>query len=138
MDEDLRLSRFSETTEGITVTVTPIYLEHESYPVMRHYMWAYHVNIENNSPHTVQLLTRHWVITDGLGQVTEVKGDGVVGDQPTLKPGDTHEYSSSTYLNTSSGIMKGTYQMIDEKKREFDIVIPTFSLDSPEQMRKPN
>ena len=116
----------------------PVYLEDESLPKHSHYIWAYHVKLKNLGKEAVKLLNRHWKITDSNGRVQEVKGEGVIGKQPTIKPGETFEYASGTHLPTSSGIMGGTYEMVNEKGEKFEIDIPTFSLDSPEQMKKPN
>jgi ApaG protein len=91
------------------------------------------VVIENQGRETVQLLTRHWMITNALGELTEVKGPGVVGEQPVLKPGESFEYTSGVPLNTPSGMMGGAYQMESESGERFDIEIPTFSLDLPNQ-----
>jgi len=91
------------------------------------------VIIENQGPETVQLLSRHWMITNARGELTEVKGPGVVGEQPVLKPGESFEYTSGTPLNTPSGMMGGAYQMESESGERFDIEIPTFSLDRPNQ-----
>src|SRR5262249_51501201 len=98
----------------------------------------YHVKIENMGSETVQLRSRYWRITDSKGEVHEVRGPGVVGEQPTLEPGDYFEYTSGTPLATPSGIMTGTYQMENERGEGFDIVIPPFSLDSPYQLVRLN
>jgi len=120
------------TTRGITVKVQPYFLEEQSSPDSSHYVWAYHVRIENNGQDTVQLLTRHWRITNANGRVQEVKGDGVIGKQPVLRPGEAFEYASGAPLDTPSGIMLGSYQMTSSTSGEqFDIEIPAFSLDSP-------
>ena len=124
-------STYAKTTEHITITVEPFYLDEQSEPADSHYVWAYHVRIENNSERAVQLKTRYWRITDSLGNVQEVRGDGVVGEQPVLDPGSSFEYTSGTPLSTSSGIMGGNYQMISSGGKNFNINIPTFSLDSP-------
>ncbi|MGH6981195.1 MAG: Co2+/Mg2+ efflux protein ApaG [Stellaceae bacterium] len=124
---------YSETTRSITVTVEPTYLEDQSSPAEDRYVWAYHVRIENNGGETVQLRRRHWRITDGMGRTQEVKGPGVVGEQPVLAPGQSFEYTSGTPLNTPSGIMVGSYQMETGQGESFDIAIPAFSLDSPHQ-----
>ncbi len=124
---------YSETTRGITVSVKPFYLEEQSSPFEDHYVWAYQVRIENNGSTTVQLRTRHWRITDSMGRVNEVRGAGVVGEQPVLGPGESFEYTSGTPLPTPSGIMVGSYQMQREDGGLFDIAIPAFSLDSPHQ-----
>ena len=122
---------YVQTTRHITVRVQPFYLDEESAPEQSHFVWAYHVRIENNGEETVQLLTRHWVITDSTGNVREVRGDGVVGEQPVLRSGESFEYTSGTPLTTSSGIMAGEYNMVTEGGERFDALIPAFSLDSP-------
>jgi ApaG protein len=124
---------YSQTTRGITVTVQPVYLDDQSDPTENRYVWAYQVRIDNQGDITVQLLRRHWVITDALGRVQEVRGAGVVGEQPVLKPGQSFEYTSGTPLPTSSGIMVGTYEMEAESGEVFDIAVPAFSLDSPHE-----
>ena len=129
---------YRETTHLIAVTVTPIYLEEQSEPDENQYIWAYHVQIENQGPQTVQLISRHWKITDSNGCVKEVRGDGVIGEQPVLHPGESFEYTSGTPLPTSSGIMLGSYQMVGEDGESFDITIPAFSLDLPDEERRLN
>ena len=124
---------YSETTRSITVTVRPDYLEDQSSPAEHRYVWAYHVKIENGGSETVQLRRRHWRITDGLGQVHEVRGPGVVGEQPVLGPGESFEYTSGTPLKTPSGIMVGSYEMETRDGGSFSVAIPAFSLDSPHQ-----
>ena len=124
---------YKETTRGITVSVEPSYLEDQSLPDESHYVWKYHVRIENNGPETVQLRNRYWRITDSLGRIQEVRGPGVVGEQPVLKPGYVFEYTSGTPLKTPSGIMAGSYEMENAAGESFDIAIPAFSLDSPHQ-----
>jgi ApaG protein len=129
---------YRETTHLIAVTVTPIYLEEQSEPDENQYIWAYHVQIENQGQQTVQLISRHWKITDSNGCVKEVRGDGVIGEQPVLHPGESFEYTSGTPLPTSSGIMLGSYQMVGEDGESFDITIPAFSLDLPDEERRLN
>jgi len=124
---------YSETTNAIRVTVEPTYLEEQSSPADNHYVWAYHVMIENTGGDTVQLLTRHWRITDSLGRIQEVRSAGVVGEQPVLSPGQSFEYTSGTPLPTPSGIMDGSYGMRAADGAQFDVAIPAFSLDSPHQ-----
>jgi ApaG protein len=124
---------YSQTTRSITVTVRPFFLEDQSSPDEAHYVWAYHVRIENDGRETVQLRNRYWQITDSLGHVQEVRGAGVVGEQPVLRPGDSFEYTSGVPLPTPSGIMAGSYQIENETGERFDIAIPPFSLDSPHQ-----
>ncbi len=129
---------YSETTRSIRITVQPFYLEEQSSPAEDHYVWAYHVRIENHGRETVQLRRRHWKITDGRGHVQEVRGPGVVGEQPVLGPGESFEYTSGTPLPTPSGIMVGTYEMETPAGESFEVAIPAFSLDSPHQQVRLN
>ncbi|MBK19189.1 MAG: Co2+/Mg2+ efflux protein ApaG [Rhodospirillaceae bacterium] len=129
---------YEATTRSIRVTVEPVFLDDQSAPDEDHYVWAYQVKIENDGMEPVQLLNRHWRITDARGQLQEVKGEGVVGEQPTLKPGEAFEYTSGTPLATPSGIMFGSYEMETNTGERFDIDIPAFSLDSPYQARQLN
>ena len=126
---------YEETTRTIRVMVEPVYLDDQSSPSDDHYVWAYHVRIENLGRETVQLRTRHWRITDANGRIHEVRGDGVVGEQPVLHPGEAFEYTSGTPLATPSGIMVGDYAMESETGEKFTVAIPAFSLDSPHQKR---
>lgn len=126
-------SQYIATTRHIRVSVKPIYLEDQSQPSENHFVWAYQVKIENLGGETVQLRGRHWRITDARGGLYEVRGPGVVGEQPVLEPGDVFEYTSGTPLPTPSGIMSGEYQMENERGESFEIAIPAFSLDSPYQ-----
>ena len=129
---------YSAITKAIRVSVKPIFLDDQSTPSEDHYVWAYQVTIENTGSGTVQLINRHWRITDAKGRMQEVKGEGVVGEQPRLGPGQLFEYTSGTPLNTPSGLMMGSYEMEDERGQRFDIDIPAFSLDSPYQARQLN
>lgn len=124
---------YSHTTQDIRITVEPYYLEDQSSPSDNHYVWAYHVKIENVGERTVQLINRHWQITDANGRMQEVRGSGVVGEQPVLDPGEAFEYTSGTPLTTPSGIMVGTYEMQVDTGERFDVDVPAFSLDSPHQ-----
>jgi ApaG protein len=124
---------YSDTTRSINVTVKPFYLEDQSAPDQNRFVWAYHVRIENQGGETVQLRNRHWKITDGRGQVQEVRGPGVVGEQPVLGPGESFEYTSGTPLPTPSGIMVGSYEMETPGGESFWVRVPAFSLDSPHQ-----
>ena len=124
---------YTAITRGIAVSVEPTYLEANSSPGSSQYVWAYRVTIENQGRETVQLLNRHWMITNARGELTEVKGPGVVGEQPVLKPGESFEYTSGAPLDTPSGMMGGAYTMESESGERFDIEIPTFSLDRPNQ-----
>ncbi|MBY0510753.1 MAG: Co2+/Mg2+ efflux protein ApaG [Rhodospirillaceae bacterium] len=122
---------YEKVTRNISVSVRPFYLEDQSSPGEDRFVWAYRVNIQNRGAETVQLLRRHWRITDKHGRLQEVKGPGVVGEQPVLKPGESFEYTSGCPLATPSGIMAGSYQMSTTGGEHFDIEIPAFSLDSP-------
>ena len=119
------------TTRDISVSVETSYLEKQSDPDEQYFVWAYRFTIANHSDQTVQLLTRHWKISDGQGRVQEVRGDGVIGEQPILEPGASYTYSSGTPLQTPSGFMHGSYQMQSDDGERFDVDIPAFSLDSP-------
>ena len=127
------LTQYMANTREIAVSVEPTYLETRSSPDSSQYFWAYRVIIENQGRETVQLLSRHWMITNARGELTEVMGPGVVGEQPVLKPGESFEYTSGAPLDTPSGMMGGAYQMESESGERFDIEIPTFSLDRPNQ-----
>ena len=122
---------YTSTTRSIRVSVEPTFLDDQSSPTDDHYVWAYQVKIENDGSETVQLVNRHWRITDARGRMQEVQGEGVVGEQPTLQPGQAFEYTSGTPLGTPSGIMAGSYEMENTDGERFDIEIPAFSLDSP-------
>ena len=124
---------YKAITRGIAVSVEPSYLEANSSPGDSQYFWAYRVTIENQGRETVQLLNRHWMITNARGEFTEVKGAGVIGKQPFLKPGESYTYTSGAPLNTPSGMMGGSYQMESDSGELFDIEIPAFSLDCPNQ-----
>lgn len=122
---------YRATTREITVEVHPIYLEDQSNPDEDHFVWAYRVQISNAGAESVQLLRRHWKITDANGQVIEVEGEGVVGEQPVLEPGGAYEYTSGTPLSTPFGVMAGEYQMETAGGEAFEVEIPAFSLMSP-------
>ncbi len=126
---------YRQVTNEIAVSVEPIYLDGQSVPDESRYVWAYRIVIENNSANTVQLQSRYWRIVDGNGRVEEVRGPGVVGEQPILNPGDSYTYSSGCPLTTPSGTMVGRYQMRGEDGRHFEIDIPAFSLDIPGERR---
>ena len=123
---------YQETTDGITVQVTPLYLPQQSDPAAGKYLWAYTVVIMNDGPTAVQLLRRHWIITDAMGRAEEVEGPGVVGQQPVLQPGERYEYTSGAPLPTPSGFMGGSYLMRWQDGASLQVRIPTFSLDCPE------
>jgi ApaG protein len=129
---------YQAITSDICVTVVPQYLADRSEPARRQYFWAYTIEIENRGRTAVQLKRRHWIITDGRGQRHEVKGAGVVGEEPIIEPGATFRYTSGCPLDTPDGFMVGTYDMIGEDGRSFAVNIPAFSLDSPETSRTLN
>jgi len=129
---------FTKTTNKIKVTVAPFYLETQSIPEQGHFVWAYTIQLENMGDKTVQLLNRYWRITDAGGNVQEVRGPGVIGEQPTLKSGDSFQYTSGAALKTPSGVMVGNYEMVADDGEQFAIEIPLFSLDSPTQAQRPN
>jgi len=122
---------YERITRGIKVIVRPQYLEGQSKPDEDHFVWAYTITVENHGRETVTLKTRYWKITDATGKMQEVRGAGVVGETPTLKPGDSFTYTSGCPLKTPSGFMVGAYQMQNEAGQLFNIEIPAFSLDSP-------
>ena len=122
---------FTKTTNSINITVKPYYLDDQSEPDDQHYVWAYQVTINNLGQETVQLKNRYWKITDSNGAKQEVKGEGVVGEQPILNPGEKFENTSGTPLSTPSGFMEGYYEMETKDGNKFDASIPLFSLDSP-------
>jgi ApaG protein len=113
-------------------------MEEDSAPLRDYYFWAYTVDIHNGGAQQVQLLSRHWQITDAMGRTQEVRGPGVVGEQPTIEPGDNFRYTSGAPLRTPSGIMLGWYTMEAEDGETFDIAIPAFSLDSPYTAQRMN
>ena len=127
---------YTSTTNRIKVTVIPAYLESQSSPAQNHFVWAYTIHLENMGERTVQLQNRYWRITDAQGRRKDVKGPGVVGEQPVLKPGQSFEYTSGVPLSTPSGIMFGTYEMDDGGGETFQVTVPAFSLDSPHQARQ--
>ena len=129
---------YQSVTRNIEVTVKPEYLADRSSPATGEYFWAYTIEITNRGTETVQLRTRHWRITDAQGRLQEVRGAGVVGEEPVLKPGENFEYTSGVPLPTPSGFMTGTYGMVTAAGEEFDIDIPAFSLDAPERERTIN
>jgi ApaG protein len=122
---------YQAVTRDIEVLVTPRYLADRSSPDNGYFFWAYTIEIKNGGTETVQLKTRHWKITDANGRLQEVRGAGVVGEEPVLKPGESFEYTSGVPLPTPSGFMLGTYGMVSGTGENFDIEIPAFSLDSP-------
>jgi ApaG protein len=126
---------YRAVTRQIEVTVEPNFLPERSSVERREYFWSYTIVITNTGDETVQLRTRHWIITDASGRKQEVRGEGVIGEQPVLAPGERFEYTSGVPLPTASGFMTGRYQMVTESGERFEIDVPTFSLDSPDSKR---
>jgi len=122
---------YQAETHGVRVTASPRFMDSESTPDQGRYFWAYSIEIENRSPRRVQLLTRHWLITDGRGEVHEVRGEGVIGQQPVLQPGERFNYTSGCPLMTPDGSMRGFYLMLGEDGARFEVEVPLFPLDSP-------
>ena len=129
---------YQSVTDHIKVTVVPQFIEGQSNPAENKFVWAYTITMENQGLETVTLLTRHWQITDGIGRRQDVRGDGVVGEQPTLGPGQSFQYTSGCPLNTPSGLMVGSYSMMAATGRSFNVAIPAFSLDSPHDRHSVN
>lgn len=129
---------YETTTRNICIRVNSSFVEDDSAPADSYYFWAYTVEINNRGSETVRLRSRLWRITDSLGRTREVRGTGVVGEEPLLEPGDTFRYTSGLPLTTPSGVMLGWYQMENESGERFDVTIPVFSLDSPYEERALN
>lgn len=129
---------YKAVTRAIEVSVEPSFMPDRSSAEKHYFFWAYRIVIANRGTETVQLKRRHWIITDAAGREQVVKGEGVVGEQPTLNPGETFEYTSGVPLPTPSGFMTGRYQMVTARGERFEIDIPAFSLDSPGAARTLN
>ncbi len=121
----------SATTSDITVRVSVSFLPEQSEPAKGRWFWAYHIRIENDGASAVQLISREWVISDGRGTRHEVRGEGVVGEQPVLEPGGSFDYVSGCPLTTPTGAMEGRYHMIAENGSTFPVDIPKFPLIAP-------
>jgi ApaG protein len=126
---------YRAVTRKIEVTVEPNFLPERSSAEQCKYFWSYTIVITNSSDETVQLRERYWIITDASGRQQHIRGEGVVGEQPVLAPGERFEYTSGVPLSTASGFMTGRYQMVSESGERFEIEVPTFSLDSPDIKR---
>ena len=129
---------YSAETNGILVRVQPSYLAGQSDPEGGRWVWAYQVEVVNLTGAAVQLMARRWTITDGLGRTEEVRGPGVVGEQPRIEPGDAYSYASGCPLGTPTGTMVGAYYFTDAEGRSFEAAIPAFSLDTPDARRSLN
>ena len=121
----------NDSIHKITVKVDPFYIEDQSAPDENRYVFAYTVNIQNTGTMAAKLMTRHWIITDANGKIQEVRGQGVVGEQPYLRPGEGFQYTSGAVLDTAVGTMHGSYQMVGEDGNQFDAEIPIFTLSVP-------
>ncbi|MBI1340378.1 Co2+/Mg2+ efflux protein ApaG [bacterium] len=130
--------RYTAETNGVVVHATPAFFEDQSSPEDDRYVWAYTIEIINRSHRTLQLMTRHWLITDCFGRAQEVRGDGVIGEQPILDPGDRFEYTSGCALTAASGVMRGSYRFVDADGAAMDVEIPMFTLDSPYDVSTPS
>ena len=126
---------YRAVTRSIEVKAAPRFVADRSSPQNNYYFWAYTIEIANHGAETVQLKTRHWRITDASGRLQEVRGAGVVGEEPILAPGESFEYTSGVPLPTPSGFMAGSYGMVSAQGEKFDIEIPAFSLDASEGAR---
>ena len=122
------MTTYTATTEGIRITVQPVYLDGQSDVLQRKFVFAYFIRIENGSSQMVQLMRRQWFIRHSSGRIEEVEGEGVVGKQPTIRPGSFHEYNSYCVLETMEGTMEGTYLMKRENGENFRVAIPAFTL----------
>ncbi|WP_085338397.1 Co2+/Mg2+ efflux protein ApaG [Aquidulcibacter paucihalophilus] len=132
------MTQYSATTRGVRIQVTPVFLDDQSDPDENDFMWAYTVEIANLSEKTVQLTARTWKIIDHHGVTHVVQGPGVVGEQPILREGDSFTYTSGCPLSTPSGLMMGSYLMQTDDGETFEAQVPTFSLDSPFEIRSVN
>lgn len=119
------------TTRGVTIRVSVSFLPEQSEPAAARWVWAYHVRVENGGDEAIQLLTRHWIITDGRGRRHDIEGEGVVGEQPIIEPGDSFDYVSGCPLATPTGAMEGSYRMLTADGTTFEATIPRFSLVGP-------
>jgi ApaG protein len=129
---------YEARTRDVLVRVAPAYMAEQSQPEEGQWLWTYVVEIENHGTETVTLMSRHWIITDARNRVEEVKGPGVVGEQPVLGPREAFRYNSGCPLTTPSGSMRGTYQMVTAAGEAFDVEIPAFSLHLPGALRRVN
>lgn len=129
---------YEHVTEGVRIRVRPKFMYDESEPAIGRYMWAYTVDVENESERTWTILRRHWRIVDALGRMQAVDGDGVIGQTPTLGPGERFSYTSGAPLSAPSGLMSGSYDLVDEEGGELVARIPLFSLDSPYDTSRPS
>jgi ApaG protein len=124
------MTTYTTTTDGITISARPVFLEEHSSPIMKKFVFAYFIKIENHTHEEVQLMRRHWHIYHSGGRHEEVEGEGVVGKQPVIHPGESHEYNSFCILETFEGYMEGTYQMQRTGGEVFEVIVPRFTLQA--------
>jgi ApaG protein len=137
--EAMYVNQFVQTTHDVRVMVLPLFLHEQSHPAEYKFVWAYSVTIENLRKHNIKLISRRWRVVNDMGDVKEVQGPGVVGQQPIIKPAGEFQYTSGTALNTPTGMMMGSYQILDfENNQMFEVEIPVFSLDSPFDEHQPS
>ncbi len=129
---------YEVTTDGVRIRVRPKFMHDESEPAAGRFMWAYTVEVENESSRTWTIVRRHWRIVDSAGRLQAVDGEGVIGQTPTLSPGERFTYTSGAPLTAPSGMMLGSYDMVDEDGLELVAMVPVFSLDSPYETVRPN
>lgn len=128
------MSSLQTHTHEIKISVETLYLEQHSEPENNRFAFSYTITINNEGTHAAQLISRHWIITDANNAVQEVKGMGVIGEQPRILPGESYTYSSGSILQTQAGTMEGSYQMKTDDGEEFDVAIPTFMLTTPRSL----
>ncbi len=129
--------QYEHVTDGVRIRVRPKFMYDESEPAVGRFMWSYTVDVENESERTWTIIRRHWEIVDAMGRLQEVDGEGVIGQTPTLGPGERFSYTSGAPLSAPSGMMRGTYDLVDDEGGELVARIPAFSLDSPYDTSRP-
>ena len=129
--------QYEHVTDGVRIRVRPKFMYDESEPAVGRFMWSYTVDVENESDRTWTIIRRHWEIVDAMGRLQEVDGEGVIGQTPTLGPGERFSYTSGAPLSAPSGMMRGTYDLVDDEGGELVARIPAFSLDSPYDQSRP-
>lgn len=129
--------QYEHVTDGVRIRVRPKFMYDESEPAVGRFMWSYTVDVENESERTWTIIRRHWEIVDAMGRLQEVDGEGVIGQTPTLGPGERFSYTSGAPLSAPSGMMRGTYDLVNDEGGELVARIPAFSLDSPYDTSRP-
>ena len=138
MPQEVYNTKYEQRTENVIVRVAPEFLAEQSNPSDSRFIWAYTVEIDNQSQHDLTVMERFWQIADSRGQVQEVRGAGVVGETPVVKSGETFRYTSGAPLTAPSGMMRGSYTVCHDDGTSFDIAVPTFLLDSPHDAHRLN